>query len=85
MTGLTRFLKLSRRAATLVAAVAVFAALPAVASAASCSFDGTFAQANDPSLVDPAGNSWDLDSDGEVDDGYNDAANRSDAFDTFAE
>jgi hypothetical protein len=73
----------AKRLAALAAAIGALAALPSVASAASCDFNGTAGLSPDPSLVDSAAFSWDLNTTAEVDDGYNNPADRSDAFDTF--
>ena len=71
-----------KRLALLAAVVGALAAFPGVASAASCNFDGN-GTLPDPSIVDSAGFSWDIGTQGDVGDGYNTPAGKSDAFDTF--
>jgi hypothetical protein len=68
-------------------ATVMLAAMPAGAAAADCNYDGSYgAPPPDPSLVDPAGFSWDIVApNGVVEDGYHTGANLGDAFDTFGD
>jgi hypothetical protein len=67
--------------AVVIGALAVF---PGIASAATCYYDGDPSSSPDPSIVDPAGFSWDLNGYyGEVDDGYNKTTGQDDAFDSY--
>jgi hypothetical protein len=73
-----------KRLAALIAAVGAIAAFPGVASAASCNYDGS-GTAPDPSLVDSAHFSWDVEQYyASVEDGYDTATGQNDAFDGFA-
>jgi hypothetical protein len=62
-----------KRLLVLVAAIGALAAFPGIASAATCS----------ETLIDPAGYTWDLDTDATIGDGGHTELGLSDAFDTF--